>query len=67
MDDTEYFYRRAEAELEMAQKTEVPQAVQAHYTLASAYLDRVYGEGENGGEDKPALPLPPEPEDGPPA
>ncbi len=54
MDDTEYFYRRAEAELEMAQKTEVPQAVKAHYTLASAYLDRVYGEGE------PALP--PEPE-----
>ena len=56
MDDTEYFYRRAEAELEMAQKTEVPQAVQAHYTLASAYLDRVYG------EERPALPLPSEPD-----
>lgn len=56
MDDTEYFYRRAEAELEMAQKTEVPQAVKAHYALASAYLDRVYGDGA------PALPLPADPE-----
>jgi len=41
-DDTSYFYMRAEQELERAQSTDVPEAVKAHYTLASYYLDRVY-------------------------
>lgn len=42
MDDKDYFYRRAESELEMAQKTVIPEAVKAHYTLAGYYLDKVY-------------------------
>jgi hypothetical protein len=41
--DTDYYYERAEAELEMAQKARQPEAVKAHYTLAGYYLDRVYG------------------------
>ncbi|WBH15452.1 hypothetical protein [Sphingomonas radiodurans] len=41
-DDKEYFYKRAESELEMAQRTIVPEAVKAHYTLAGYYLDKVY-------------------------
>jgi hypothetical protein len=43
-DDKEYYYRRAESELEMAQRTEVPEAVKAHYTLAGYYLDKVYND-----------------------
>lgn len=49
MDDKDYFYRRAESELEMAQKTVIPEAVKAHYTLAGYYLDKVYC-------DQPATP-----------
>jgi len=41
--DTDYYYRRAEAELEQAQRATSPAAVKAHYTLAGHYLDRVYG------------------------
>lgn len=54
MDDKEYFYRRAEAELQMAQSTEVPAAVKAHYTLAGFYLDRVYGGTEEADTVDPA-------------
>jgi len=43
-DDKEYYYRRAESELEMAQRTENPEAVKAHYTLAGYYLDKVYND-----------------------
>ncbi len=43
-DDKEYYYRRAESELEMAQRTEIPEAVKAHYTLAGYYLDTVYND-----------------------
>lgn len=43
-DDKEYYYKRAESELEMAQRTEVPEAVKAHYTLAGYYLDKVYND-----------------------
>ena len=39
-DDGEYLYRRAEAELEMAQKAEATPAVKAHYEMAEAYLER---------------------------
>ena len=51
--DQEYYYRRAETELEQAQRATLPAAVKAHYTLAGHYLDRVYG-GENaqGGSDE---------------
>lgn len=45
-DDKEYFYRRAESELEMAQRTIVPEAVKAHYTLAGYYLDKVYSDDQ---------------------
>lgn len=43
-DDKEYFYKRAENELEMAQRTESPAALKAHYTLAGYYLDKVYSD-----------------------
>lgn len=46
VDDKEYYYQRAETELEMAQRTEVPEAVKAHYTLAGYYLDKVYNDAE---------------------
>ena len=44
-EDTCYFERRAEAELELAQRARHPDAVKAHYHLAGFYLDRVYGGG----------------------
>lgn len=40
--DRDYYYRRAEMELEQAQRASSAEAVKAHYTLASHYLDRVY-------------------------
>jgi hypothetical protein len=43
-EEQEYFERRAEAELALAQQAEHGRAVQAHYELASAYLDRVHGD-----------------------
>ena len=43
-EEQEYYERRAEAELELAQAAEHRRAVQAHYELASAYLDRIHGE-----------------------
>ena len=51
VDDKEYYYQRAESELEMAQRTEVPEAVKAHYTLAGYYLDKVYNDGEAASTD----------------
>lgn len=44
-DEISYFTARAEAELERAQKATDPAVVQAHYELATAYLDRIYGRG----------------------
>ena len=44
--DLNYFEERAEAEIAMAQRAGDSRAVQAHYELASAYLDRIYGEPE---------------------
>ena len=44
MDDDSYYYARAEAELEMAQRAENTAAVKAHYDLANHYLERVYGD-----------------------
>ena len=43
-EEDDYYQRRAEAEIELAQRAECPQAVQAHYQLASAYLDRIHGD-----------------------
>lgn len=42
-DDKSYFYIRAEAELRMAQRSDHPAVVKAHYTMAGHYLDKVYG------------------------
>jgi hypothetical protein len=43
-EEREYFERRAEAEIALAQSARHRRVVQAHYELASAYLDRVHGE-----------------------
>ena len=53
MEDRDYFYRRAETELHMAQAATVPEAVKAHYQLAGYYLDRVYGETRDRLEQPP--------------
>lgn len=44
-DDASYYYRRAEAELEMAQTAQHPAAVKAHYLLANHYLDNLHALG----------------------
>ena len=43
-EDSAYFQRRAEEEIELAQRAEHQRAVQVHYELASAYLDRIHGD-----------------------
>jgi hypothetical protein len=43
-EEREYLERRAEEELGLAQAAGHRRAVQAHYELASAYLDRLHGE-----------------------
>lgn len=40
-DDSTYFTRRAEAELDQAQRATNPQVVRAHFMLAEAYLERL--------------------------
>ncbi len=45
-EEAEYFERRAEIQIEMAQKATDTKAVQAHYELANAYLEKLYGETE---------------------
>lgn len=42
--DVNYYEKRAEMEIEMASQSESPAAVQAHYELATAYLDRIHGD-----------------------
>lgn len=39
--DRYYYQKRAEAEIERAQKATLPRVVQAHYQLAEAYLDKL--------------------------
>lgn len=43
-----YYYRRAEAELEMAQAATIPAAVKAHYELANLYLERLTSSEHRG-------------------
>jgi hypothetical protein len=43
-DELDYYERRAEAEIELAQRAQHARAVQAHYQLASAYLDLIHGD-----------------------
>jgi hypothetical protein len=49
--DIAYFQSRAEQEIELAQRAENSRAVQAHYELASAYLDRIHGGTSESGTD----------------
>ncbi len=44
--EAEYYERRAEIQIELAQKATDAKAVKAHYELATAYLDKVYGDAE---------------------
>jgi hypothetical protein len=44
-----YYQSRAEAEIEMAQRAQHARAVQAHYQLASAYLDKIHGDAPKAG------------------
>ncbi|HYE28391.1 MAG TPA: hypothetical protein VEA61_09180 [Allosphingosinicella sp.] len=43
-EEQEYYECRAEAELALAQAAKHRRAVQAHYELAAAYLDRIHGD-----------------------
>ena len=43
-DDLDYYERRAEAEIELARHARDSRVVQAHYELATIYLDRIHGE-----------------------
>ena len=51
-DELNYYERRAEAEIALAQQAGHARAVQAHYELASAYLDRIHGEAPTGEPDR---------------
>ena len=42
-EEREYYERRAEAEIALAQSAAHRRAVQAHYDLATAYLDWIHG------------------------
>ena len=44
LEEAEYFERRAEAEVILAQQATDGRVVRAHYELAAAYLDRVHGD-----------------------
>ena len=44
-EEVDYLQRRAEAEIELAQRATHSSAVRAHYELANAYLDRIHAEG----------------------
>lgn len=46
--DHEYYYRRAERELEMAQRSSQPEVVKVHYDLANLYLDQIVPNGAAG-------------------
>lgn len=43
-EEMEYYQSRAEAEIELARQASHGKAVQAHYQLASAYLDLIHGD-----------------------
>ena len=52
--DELYFFRRAEAELDLAQRAEHPRAMDAHYELAQSYLHRICSSGvESGANGQP--------------
>jgi hypothetical protein len=44
-DQSEYYLRQAEAELELARTSISPDAVRSHYHRAGHFLDRAYSKG----------------------
>jgi hypothetical protein len=50
-DDATYYRRRAESELEMAQRATRAEVVKVHYLLATAYLDRLEPDGSADAAD----------------
>lgn len=49
-----YDFRRAEAELRMADAARTPAAARAHYELAHLHLDRAHGAGpDRAGDSRP--------------
>lgn len=52
-DEMSYFMRRAEQQLELAQRAEHEQVVHAHYELANLYLDIAYADAAPPGEGVP--------------
>ena len=44
-DDRNYYYRRAEQEIALAQSSTDENSVKFHYMLGGLYLDRVFGDG----------------------
>lgn len=51
-DDTDYLQRRAEEELEMAQRAGSPEATATHYKLANAYLERIEAVGRSADDGR---------------
>ena len=47
-EDRDYFSRRAEQEIAMAQSSDNEHVVRFHYHLAGLYLDKVYGPETRG-------------------
>ncbi|QQV77936.1 hypothetical protein H5J25_04075 [Sphingomonas aliaeris] len=47
-DDSSYFTRRAEAELDQAQRATDPKVVKAHFMLAESYLERLQPDARAG-------------------
>jgi hypothetical protein len=43
-DEFDYYQQRAETQIELALQASDQRVVQAHYDLASAYLDRIHGD-----------------------
>lgn len=54
-EELDYYERRAETEIKLAQHARHARAVQAHYEMASAYLDRIHGENPVKGPNALAL------------
>jgi len=43
-EEVDYYQRRAETEVALAQQAQHQAVVRVHYQLASAYLDRIHGD-----------------------
>ena len=52
--EQDYFEKRAETELELAQSATHAGAVKAHYELAGLYLDIVHGPGPDASDPQAA-------------